>query len=121
MLSLCSNVGKYDPNFVDAYYGPKEWKPKEENLQFDSTAYNKLVSIADSLLNELELLSEYKATELETLRYRYLYKQLFSVKARIIILNGSILPFKLESRALYDVSASYSIGRRISKGIDETR
>lgn len=102
-VKLVLDVGKYDPLYVDAYYGPKEWKPKEENLPPDSIAFKKLISVADSLLNELEMLSEYKANELETLRYRYLYKQLFAVKARIIILDGSILPFRLESRALYDV------------------
>ena len=103
-VKLVLEIGKYDPLYVDAYYGPKEWKPKEENLQFDSTAHDKLINTADSLLNELELLSEFSANELETLRYRYLYKQLFAVKTKIIILNGSILPFDLESRALYDVS-----------------
>jgi len=118
-VKLVLEVGKYDPIYVDAYYGPKEWKPKEENLQFDSTAYNKLVSIADSLLNELELLSEYNATELETLRYRYLYKQLFAVKARIIILNGSVLPFRLESRALYDVTPTIESEDSLQKIIDE--
>ena len=105
-VKLVLEVGKYDPNFVDAYYGPKEWKPKEENLPFDSTAFTKLIASADSLLNDLEQLSEYSATELETLRYRYLYKQLFAVKTKIIVLNGSILPFDLESRAFYDVSPS---------------
>jgi hypothetical protein len=103
-VKLVLEVGKYDSNFVDAYYGPKEWKPKEENLQFDSTAFSELTTITDSLLNELELLSEYNATELETLRYRYLYKQLFAVKTKLIILNSSVLPFDLESRALYDVT-----------------
>jgi hypothetical protein len=34
---LNSWVGKYDPLYVDAYYGPKN-ETKEENLQFDSTA-----------------------------------------------------------------------------------
>ena len=102
-VKLVLDVGKYDPLYVDAYYGPKEWKPKEENLPADSIAFNKLIAVSDSLLNELELLSEYKATEVETLRYRYLYKQIFAVKARLIMLNGSVLPFRLESRALYDV------------------
>ncbi len=118
-VKLVLEVGKYDANFVDAYYGPKEWKPKEENLQFDSTAYDKLIYPADSLLNELELLSEYSATELETLRYRYLYKQLFAVKTKIIILNGSILPFDLESRALYDVSPPEIIEEDLQKTLDE--
>ena len=103
-VKLVLEVGKYDINYVDAYYGPKEWKPKEANLQIDSIVNAKLISNADSLLKELELLSEYKATELETLRYRYLYKQLFAVKTKLIILGGSVLPFDLESRALYDVT-----------------
>jgi len=118
-VKLVLEVGKYDPLYVDAYYGPKEWKPKEVNLQFDTTAYHKSISAADSLLNELELLSEYNATELETLRYRYLYKQLFAVKTKIIILNGSILPFDLESRALYDATASIEKEEDLQKVIDE--
>jgi hypothetical protein len=118
-VKLVLEVGKYDPMYVDAYYGPTEWKPKEENLQLDSTAFNELVSTADSLLNELELLSEYNATELETLRYRYLYKQLFAVKARIIILNGSVLPLRLESRALYDVTPTIESEDSLKKIIDE--
>lgn len=118
-VKLVLEVGKYDPNYVDAYYGPKEWKPKEENLQPDSTANTKLISEADSLLNELELLSEYNATELETLRYRYLYKQLFAVKTKVIILNGSVLPFDLESRALYDVSPPDVTEEDLQKVIDE--
>jgi len=118
-VKLVLEVGKYDPNYVDAYYGPKEWKPAEENLQIDSTVNAKLIFEADSLLNELELLSEYKATELETLRYRYLYKQLFAVKTKIIILNGSVLPFDLESRALYDVSPPEVKEEDLQKVIDE--
>jgi len=118
-VKLVLEVGNYDPMYVDAYYGPKEWKSKEENLPPDSIAFKKLISVTDSLLNELELLSEYKATELETLRYRYLYKQLFSVKARVIILNGSVLPFKLESRALYDVTPVIESEDSLQKIIDE--
>jgi len=118
-VKLVLEVGKYDPMYVDAYYGPKEWRLKEENLSFDSTANVKLISVADSLLNELELLSEYNATELETLRYRYLYKQLFAVKTKIIILSGSVLPFDLESRALYDVSPPETTEEDLQMIVDE--
>lgn len=118
-VKLVLEVGKYDPMYVDAYYGPAEWQLKEKNLQFDSTANSKLISIADSLLNELELLNEYKATELEKLRFHYLYKQLFAVKARLIILNGSELPFRLESRALYDVMPPIVSEDSLQKVIDE--
>ena len=118
-VKLVLEVGKYDPLYVDAFYGPKEWKPKQENLTADSTALVELISVADSLLKELELLSDYKATELETLRFHYLYKQLFAVKARVIILNGSLLPFRLESRALYDVMPSFVSEDSLQKTLDE--
>lgn len=118
-VKLVLEVGKYDPMYVDAYYGPTEWKPREENLTIDSTTNVKLISETDSLLNELELLSEYNATELETLRYRYLYKQLFAVKTKLIILSGSVLPFDLESRALYDVSPTETTEEDLQTIIDE--
>ena len=105
-VKLVLNIGQYDTDFVDAYYGPKEWRDNlKSDLVFDSSAYKNLSSITDSLLNELESLSEYKATELETLRYRYLYKQLLACKTKIFMLNGITLPFDEETKSLYDASA----------------
>jgi hypothetical protein len=118
-VKLVLEVGKYDPWYVDAYYGPEKWKPAQENLQFDSSVFDRLIVTADSLLNELDLLSEYNATELETLRYRYLYKQLFAVKTKIIIMNGSVLPFNLESRALYDISPPEENEEELQKVLEE--
>ena len=95
-VKLVLNIGQYDANFVDAYYGPEEWRSGlKTDLQFDSTAYNKLSSETDELLNQLESLSDYKATELETLRFRYLYKQLLACKTYINMLNGIVLPFDM--------------------------
>lgn len=105
-VKLVLNIGQYDADFVDAYYGPKEWREiLKTDLVFDSTAYKNLSSTTDSLLNELESLSEYKATEFETLRYRYLYKQLLACKTKIFMLNGVTLPFDEETKTLYDASA----------------
>ncbi len=105
-VKLVLNIGQYNANFVDAYYGPEEWRSGlKTNLQFDSTAYNKLSSETDELLNQLESLSDYKATELETLRFRYLYKQLLACKTYINMLNGIVLPFDMETKALYDAEA----------------
>ena len=105
-VKLVLNIGQYDPDFVDAYYGPKEWRDSlKSNLNFDSTAFKELSSKTDGLLNELESLSEYKADSLETLRYRYLYKQLLACKTKIYMLNGVLLPFDEETKALYDASA----------------
>ena len=118
-VKLVLKVGQYDPNYVDAYYGPREWNPSEKNLAFDSIAYNNLSSTADSLLNELELLSEYNATKLETMRYLYLYKQLLAVKTKLIILNGTTLPFDLESKGFYDATAPPQTEEEFQKVIVE--
>lgn len=105
-VKLVLNIGQYDADFVDAYYGPKEWRTNlKSGLPFDSTEYKNLSTKTDELLNELESLGKYKATELETLRFRYLYKQLLACKTKIAMLNGVALPFDEETKALYDASA----------------
>lgn len=105
-VKLVLNIGQYDADFVDAYYGPEEWRSSlKTDLPFDSIAYKNLSSKTDELLNELESLGEYKADELETLRFRYLYKQLLACKTKIFMLNGVLLPFDEETKALYDASA----------------
>lgn len=105
-VKLVLNIGQYDADFVDAYYGPKEWRDNlKTDLQFDSTVYKTLSSKTDALLNDLESLSEYKATELETLRFRYLYKQLLACKTKLFMLNGVNLLFDDETTALYDATA----------------
>lgn len=105
-VKLVLNIGQYDADFVDAYYGPEGWRSGlKSDLQFDSTAYKELSTQTDKLLNELESLGEYKADELETLRFRYLYKQLLACKTKIFMLNRVLLPFDEETKALYDASA----------------
>ncbi|MFI5236625.1 MAG: hypothetical protein ACHQLA_01650 [Ignavibacteriales bacterium] len=118
-VKLVLRTGQYDPDFVDAYYGPQEWKPSGTNLPPDSSAFIELLSISDSLLNELEDLSSYKATELETLRYRNLYKQLLAVKTKIFMLNGSQLPFDQESKGLYDAVSPVYTEDYFQQAIDE--
>ena len=118
-VKLVLEVGKYDPLYVDAYYGPKEWMPLEKNLPFDSTVYKELNFKVDSLLNELDLLSEYKATELETFRFRYIYKQFLAVKAKIATLNGTVFPFDLESKAFYDATDTAQTEENFQKTLDE--
>ena len=105
-VKLVLNIGQYDADFVDAYYGPEEWRANlKTDFQFDSSVFKGLSKQASDLLNELESLSEYKADELETLRFRYLYKQLLACKTKIFMLNGVLLPFDVETKALYDASA----------------
>lgn len=102
-VKLVLGIGQYDSDFVDAYYGPEEWK-EEITLQFknNSLLLANLSSEAENLLDELESLSSFKANEIERLRYRYLYKQLLAAKTKIFMLSGGSLSFDEEAKSLYD-------------------
>ena len=109
-VKLVLKIGQHDADYVDAYFGPDEWKPAPlTGSENDSLVLKQLSQKADSLLDELESLSNYKATELESLRHRFLYKQILAAKAKIFMISGGKLSFDEESKALYDaVSPHYS-------------
>ena len=86
-VKLALAVGEHDPLYVDAYYGPPEWKPETKPLA-------QIRSEAESLRSQVSD---------DSARGRYLSKQLDSMIARVRMLGGEKLPFDEESKALYDV------------------
>jgi len=119
-VKLVLEIGLYKPDYVDAYYGPAEWKPDESSKQeIDTSLTNALNSKADDLLNKLEALKDYQATELETLRYRFLSKQLLSVKGMIYIISGGTFPFDREAQILYDAEPPHFNKEHFQKIINE--
>ena len=103
-VKLVLNVGLHDPGYVDAYYGPAEWKPADSSVVVkDSIQIQKLYKESGRLLDSLDALSNYKANEIETLRYKFLYKQLLAVRTRISMLAGAVFTFDEETKNLYDV------------------
>ncbi len=119
-VKLVLEIGLYKPDYVDAYYGPAEWKPDEFSKQeIDTTLTKTLNSKADDLLNKLEALKVYQATELETLRYRFLSKQLLSVKGVIFIISGGTFLFDREAQILYDAEPPNFSNEHFQMIIDE--
>lgn len=53
-VKLVLEVGQYDPYFVDAYYGPEEWKP-EKPEDDNSTVPSKVL-----LQKSMNLIENYK-------------------------------------------------------------
>ncbi len=98
-VRLVLAVGQHDPDYVDAYYGPSEWKPGEAKTPLDVIS-----SRAASLREELAR-TPAPQEEMERLRHEYLSKQLASLAARVRMLQGERLSFDDESRALYDAVA----------------
>jgi hypothetical protein len=120
-VKLVLKIGELDSDYVDAYYGPKDWQP-HDNLKTpeDSTALRNFCNAeTDSLLNALDALKNFKANEIETLRYRFLYKQLLAVKAKVFMLGGGTFSFDEESKALYDAVAPTYTKEHFQNIIDE--
>jgi hypothetical protein len=100
-VKLVLRVGQHDPDYVDAYYGPPEWRPKEKDPKPDVAT---LRSDAASLLKALESVQR-PAEELDRLRHDFIVTQTQAVDAKIRILQGERLSFDDESRALYNAVA----------------
>jgi len=97
-VRLVLAVGLHDPDYVDAYYGPADWKPASK------TGLDELRTRTDTLAGELKKIPA-PADAMERLRYSYLTQQLSSVAARIAMLKGQRFAFDEESKALYDATA----------------
>jgi hypothetical protein len=105
-VKLVLKIGLYDPDYVDAYYGPEAWRPaKRDGEQARPFPFEELDQEISRLMVQLENINQEKFGELEKLRHAYLHKQLSSVKARIDFLSGKKMTFDEESKALYDAVA----------------
>jgi len=94
-------VGTHDPDYVDAYYGPPEWRAEAERAK---TPLPEIRARAVTLVRQVRALPSPRH-ELVRLRRAYLERQLSALVARVDILAGRRMTFDEESRALYDAVA----------------
>jgi hypothetical protein len=100
-VKLVLAVGQHDPDYVDAYYGPPEWKKAAETAK---ASLESSASKARDLVAELARVPA-PSDEMQRLRLQYLQRQLSALAARVRMLKGERLAFDEESRALYDAVA----------------
>jgi hypothetical protein len=100
-VKLVLAVGQHDKDYVDAFYGPADWKSEAEARKRPLDA---IASDAEALIARLERLPE-PSEEMLQLRRSYLTRQLQALSARVAMLRGKKLSFDEESRALYDAVA----------------
>jgi len=101
-VKLVLDVGQHDDGYVDAYYGPAEWKTTAAARKLP---LEQLLMEANALRGLIAGIDVGTAPEMERLRKEYLDKQLSAVAARIEMLRGRKFTFDEESRALYDAVA----------------
>ncbi len=100
-VRLVLAMGEHDADYVDAYYGPPEWREEVR------AAHGSLADIRESAgeLREKLAAIERPAETIESLRLDYLRRQTDALIARAEMLDGRRLTFDEESLALYDAVA----------------
>jgi hypothetical protein len=110
-VKLVLAMGQHDTDYVDAYYGPSEWKTQAatEKLDLDAIAARARDFIAQLATARRSAGVSHGTPaaerELQQLRAQYLERQLAALSARVRMLKGERLSFDEESRALYDAVA----------------
>src|ERR1700724_3882980 len=97
-------LGQHDPDYVDAFYGPPEWKTQAEKEKKSLDAIGAEAAELSATLKKTPDAAT-SGDELLRLRREYLQKQIAALAARVRMLKGEKLKFDDESRALYDTVA----------------
>lgn len=107
-VKLVLALGQHDADYVDAYYGPPEWKTEATTAKIDlDTIAARAKSLAAEIERARKAMPASKAgdDEMSLLRAQYLERQLSALSTRVRMLKGERLSFDDESKALYDAIA----------------
>lgn len=99
-VKLVLEIGQYNHAFVDAYFGPEEWKPtepKSETLPLDN-----FLQRANTLISQCDALLALDDPNLEITRINMLKKQLIAVRTKTEMIGGKVYTFDQEAKLLYD-------------------
>jgi len=102
-VKLVLALGQHDADYVDAFYGPAEWKTEAERRK---VPLREIDAAAERLIADIPAPTDAdRRDELASLRRDYLKRQLEALRTRVKMLEGAKLTFDQESKALYDAVA----------------
>ena len=109
-VRLVLAMGQHDADYVDAFYGPPEWRKEAEAAKvplaaIDASAGELATALAQVAPSGQGASPNAAEDELVRLRHQYLTRQLEALRARVRMLSGTKLTFDEESKALYDAVA----------------
>ena len=85
-VKLVLAVGQHDADYVDAFYGPPEWKTEAERQK---TPMPQIDAEAERLIGQIpELSAADRGDSLVVLRREYLQRQLQALRARLRMLRA---------------------------------
>jgi hypothetical protein len=103
-VKLVLAMGEHDADYVDAYYGPPEWRA---SIREKKPSIAEIHHGATALREEL-LAMQPPHDAMARFRLQYLTRQTEALIARAEILEGKKLTFDEESKALYDAVAPHN-------------
>lgn len=98
-------IGEKEEGYIDAYYGPAEWRT-EAHAQASATTLVELSLRTETLLTRLALLratSSWPAGSIEARRPEFLRAQLIAARTRLRMMQGERLSFEDEAEGLFGV------------------
>jgi len=98
-LRLSFHIDRLVPGFIDAYFGPPEWKAEAE-AEGDVQPAD-LRRDAEALLHDIALVAD-------ELRREWLTKQVTAMIATLRRVEGETLPFDEELRLVYDIHPQWT-------------
>jgi hypothetical protein len=105
-VKLVLAVGQHDADYVDAFYGPPEWRKAAEAEKLPLATIDQQAEALEKGIAAVTATSPVpRDAELWALRRQYLSRQMSSLRARVSMLQGKRLTFDEESLALYDTVA----------------
>lgn len=100
-VKLVLQVGQYDSDVVDAYYGPQEWKP--ESIAADAAfPHQDFYMQAQTLMSALDNVDLTRLEAEQSPRANMLKKQLIAIATKIEMMGGKTYSFDEEAKRLYD-------------------
>ena len=104
-VRLVLAIGQHDADYVDAYYGPPEWRTEAEQSKTPLAALDQQAAALEGEIAKAPVSVARQDAAMWGLRRQYLGRQLSATRARLAMLQGKTFTFDEESRALYDAVA----------------
>ena len=104
-VKLVLAVGQHDADYVDAFYGPAEWRKAAEAAKRSLADIDAQAVATEKTLAGITFKPNPRDAEMWNLRRQYLTRQLAALRSRVAMLQGKKMSFDEESQALYDAVA----------------
>jgi hypothetical protein len=115
-VRLALALGEHDADYVDAYYGPPEWR---EAVKAEKKSLAAIHAEATALREAVRSVPVPRDRML-ALRRNYLNEQLGALITKTEMLQGKTFPFSEEARRLYGVTPPPGPSRRWSRSCPAT-